>query len=213
VIEFTSPSTRTNDIGPKVEEYHRVGVPLYVIIDEEEEEGPLKVVGYRWQPGGYATLSLDGSGRLLLEGFGVWLALTGDRVAILDTQTGQEIGDYAAITQALEAEVRARQAAEQKALQESEARADAERGRAEAERGRAEAERLAREQAEALLEAERLARERAEALLQAERLARERAEALLEADRRERQAAQDRLALEARVKELEAQMGSRGSSS
>ncbi len=37
VIEITSPSTRKNDVGIKVEFYHRAGVPLYVIADATED--------------------------------------------------------------------------------------------------------------------------------------------------------------------------------
>src|SRR6516165_8904 len=37
VIEVTSPETRANDIGIKVDYYHRARVPLYVIADVFEE--------------------------------------------------------------------------------------------------------------------------------------------------------------------------------
>ncbi len=185
VVELTSPSTRGNDVGSKVEHYHRVGVPLYVIVDEEEEEGPLTLIGYRWQPKGYEVLPLDPAGRLLLEPFGVLLAIKGDRVAILDAATGQEIGDYGAITRALEAEVRAREAAEQRAREQAQVRK-------EAEHARAAAEQREREQAQAREAAER---SRAEA-----------EQARAEAEHRAQEQAQATLAMEDRLKELEAQL-------
>jgi colicin import membrane protein len=38
VIEVTSPDTRSNDVGIKVDYYHRAGVPLYVIADVSKEK-------------------------------------------------------------------------------------------------------------------------------------------------------------------------------
>ena len=38
VVEVTSPTPGTNDVGIKVDYYHRAGVPLYVIADVTEEE-------------------------------------------------------------------------------------------------------------------------------------------------------------------------------
>src|SRR5262249_14786912 len=35
VIEITSPDTRSNDVGIKVEHYHRAGVLLYILVDRE----------------------------------------------------------------------------------------------------------------------------------------------------------------------------------
>jgi len=57
-----------------------------------------------------------------------------DRLACFDPETGEEIGDYTAISQALEAEARARAEAETRAaLAEARAQAEAEtRARAEA---------------------------------------------------------------------------------
>ena len=45
--EIVSPHTRDNDVVAKLAEYHRAGVPLYVIIDQETEGGPRRLLGYR----------------------------------------------------------------------------------------------------------------------------------------------------------------------
>jgi Uma2 family endonuclease len=136
VIEVTSPETRSNDVGIKVAYYHQAGVPLYVIVDAREVGGQrrLHLIGYRHTPGGYEALAPDERGRLWLEPVRLWLGVVGNRVACFDPDTGQEIGDYAAVARAL-AEAQAH-AAEAQARSEAEARA-----RAEAEgRARAEAE-------------------------------------------------------------------------
>src|SRR5205823_11742822 len=82
ILELTSPATRRNDLVEKVEHYHRVGVPLYVIVDEEREAGPLRLLGYQYKPQGYALMPLDERGQLYLEPFGLYLAVIGERVAI-----------------------------------------------------------------------------------------------------------------------------------
>ncbi len=149
VIEVTSPSTRTNDIGPKVRYYKRAQVPLYVIADvrvENEDERRIEFIVYRRTAAGYRRSNLGGQERVWLEPVGLWLGVTRDRLggfnrlACFESETGEEVGDYTAISEAL-AESQAR------AVAEVQARTEAERGRAEAERARAEAER-ARAEAE-----------------------------------------------------------------
>jgi colicin import membrane protein len=155
-IEVTSPKTRTNDLGPKVKYYKRAKVPLYVIADvtvEDEDERRIEFIAYRRTAAGYRRSNLGEGGRVWLEPVGLWLGVTRDRLggfnrlACFDPETGEEVGDYTAISEAL-AESQALAAAE------SRARTEAERGRAEAERGRAEAEDRARAEALARAEAE-----------------------------------------------------------
>jgi colicin import membrane protein len=152
VVEVTSPSTRVHDVGSKVEFDHRAGVPLYVIADATERPGRgrrLKLTGYRSTPAGYRKITPDAQGRIPLEPLGLLLGVVRDpgsdydRLACFDAQTGEEVGDYKAISRALaEAEARAR--AEADARGEAEARA-----RAEAD-ARLKAEARIREQEEAL---------------------------------------------------------------
>jgi Uma2 family endonuclease len=187
IIEFTSPHTREIDVVNKVEHYHRVGVPLYVIVDEAQEDEPLTLHGYRHEPHGYAELPLDERGRLYLGPFELYLVAAGERVVLFDAVTEKELGDYVAVSEALEAEVRARQEAERRAQEASEARLVAEQGRLTAERRE-------KEQVEARLAAERRAQGESEARLAAE-------QARLAAERREKEQADARLAAERRARE------------
>jgi colicin import membrane protein len=156
VAEVTSPETRSNDLGIKMDYYHRAKVPWYVIADvtrEVDDERRIELILYRRTGRGYRREPADDRGRVWLEPVGLWLGVTRDaqggflRLACYDPATGEEIGDYTAISRALEderraraAEARARERAERRARSEARARARAERARDEAERARAEAE-------------------------------------------------------------------------
>jgi len=108
VIEIVSPDDpelRNNDVVIKVQEYHRAGVPLYVLIDQEKSEGPRRVIGYRRTARRYVPLPLDDQGRLLIEPVQVLLGLRDNEAVCWDAATGEELQDYAATN-------RARQAAE-----------------------------------------------------------------------------------------------------
>jgi hypothetical protein len=199
VIEIVSPSTRVNDVATKVEHYHRAGVPLYVIVDEEKEGGPLRLIGYRREARGYAPVMLDAQGRLPVEPLGLLLAIVGDRVAIYDDATGEELGDYDAICEALEAE--------RKARVEAEARAEAERTRADTEKTRAEAEEQARAEADrARGEAEKARAEADKARAEAEEKARGEAAARQAAEQAQQVAVQEREEERRRAADLEVQL-------
>jgi Uma2 family endonuclease len=198
-IEIVSPHTRSNDVVDKVAHYHRAGVPLYVILDSEYDEAPLRLVGYRWAPGAYTPVPLDEQGRLLLEPFGLHLQVVGDRVAVFDVATGEELGDYVAVCDQLETEVRARKAAEEAQAQAEQAQAEAERQRAEAEQQRDEAERQR-------MEAEQREREQARALSEAEARRRAEAQARADAERRAQEQAQARAEAEAQLAQLRAEL-------
>jgi Uma2 family endonuclease len=126
IIEITSPETRSNDLETKLDHYHRVGVPYYAIIDEDESSGTraLRLIGYRHTPAGYQALPLDDRGRLWLEPIGLWLATREGRVRFEDAQTGAMIGDYVEQSEALDAAEEARAAAEE-ARDAAKARAEA----------------------------------------------------------------------------------------
>jgi colicin import membrane protein len=168
VIEVTSPETRDNDVGIKVDYYRRGRVPWYLIADvtiEEEGERRIELILYHRVGQIYHRIPADERGRVWLEPIGLWLGQTRDpqggfmRLACYDPATGEEVGDYTAISRALAEsqerlaeESRARQKAERQARSEAKARARAEQARAQAEQAR-EAEALAREQAEATIRA------------------------------------------------------------
>jgi hypothetical protein len=84
----------------------------------------------------------------VLEAVGVQLAVVGDRVALYDAETDEELGDYLAVSEALQAEVQARANAEQR---ERDARELEQEHRAakEAAEKREREHRMAREAAEA----------------------------------------------------------------
>ncbi len=215
VIEVTSPSTRTNDIGPKVNYYKRAKVPLYVIADvrvENEDERRIEFIVYRRTAAGYRRSTLGEQERVWLEPVGLWLGVTRDRLggfnrlACFDPETGEEVGDYTAISEAL-AESQALAAAEAQARTEAERdRAEAQalaaaeaQARTEAERDRAEAQALAAAEAQARTEAER---DRAEA----QALAAAEAQARTEAERNRAEAERGRAEAEERIRQLEAQL-------
>jgi Uma2 family endonuclease len=133
VVEITSPDTRDNDVRKKLRLYHRVGVPLYVIVDEEYEGAPRKLLAYRHTPKGYEPVPLDDQGRLYLDVLGVYLTLRDNRLVCCDGKTGEVVGNYAAVDKARREaeqrerkEARARKAAERRASKEAEARQAAE---------------------------------------------------------------------------------------
>jgi hypothetical protein len=179
VVEATSTSTRSNDLEIKPDFYYRAFVPIDVIADvveEGDETRRVELIGYRCAPAGYERIVPDARGWIWLGPLGSWLGVVQnphlrgyDRLACFDAETGAQIGDYQAITLALEA---------------AEARAEAEARPAEAEAGartqaevRAQAEADARTQAEARAQAEADARTQAEARAQARADARAQAEA------------------------------------
>ena len=125
-IEVVSPDAhdrriRDNDVVIKVREYYRAGVPLYVIVDQEREGRPRQVVGYRRGARKYLGMRSDRQGRLLLEPVRLLLGLKDERAVCWDADSGEEIGGFAAMAQAREAEAQARRAAEA-ALAEAQAR-------------------------------------------------------------------------------------------
>lgn len=140
VIEIVSvhddtPRMRDNDVAIKVRHYYRAGVPLYVIVDQEEEGGPRRLVAYRRGRRQFATLPLDNQGRVPLEPVGLLLGLRNDRAICFDAATGEEIPDLTGMAQARDAEALARQQAEaalaaaQARIQQLEAQARARRRR------------------------------------------------------------------------------------
>lgn len=143
IVEVVSPTTRSNDIREKFEEYHRYRVPLYVVVDREHEDDPPRLVGYQRTPRRYLPLPPEEDGRLWLEPVNLYLGVRGDRVVCYDGDTGVELGNYTAVSEAL--------AAEQQ--------------RAEAEHQRAETERQRADTAAALVVTERQRAEAAEARL------------------------------------------------
>jgi hypothetical protein len=111
--------------------YHQAKVPIYLIADATKKSGRrrLKLIGYRYQRGGYLPLAADAQGRIVLEPLGLSVSVTrdersgNDRLACYDLKMGQELGDYAGVSEALvEGEAAARAAKRQARIRELEAK-------------------------------------------------------------------------------------------
>jgi colicin import membrane protein len=161
VVEVTSRDTRRNDVETKVDYYRQAKVPLYVIADVVEEDDftrRLELIAYTLTADGYKRVAADARGWLWLEPVRVWLGVARERrlgyerLACFDSSTGEEIGDYTAISQALTTAAEARNQAEARALVAAEARTEAET-RAFMAEARASVEAEARRQAEARIRA------------------------------------------------------------
>ncbi|MEW5986892.1 MAG: Uma2 family endonuclease [Chloroflexota bacterium] len=123
IMEVTSPSTRVVDLVKKMEEYARVGVPLYVIVDTHGEV--LQILGYRLTPAGYVNLPLDEQGRLWLEPVALSLGAYQDTLAFYD-EAGQPFENYTQTRARANREAQARAAEAQARAAEAQARAAAE---------------------------------------------------------------------------------------
>lgn len=104
-IEIVSPDAhdrrvRDNDVVIKVGEYYRAGMPLYFIVDQEREDGPRQLIGYRRGARKYVRMRPLRQGRLLLEPVRLWLGLRDERAVCWDADTGEEILNLTATTQA-----------------------------------------------------------------------------------------------------------------
>ena len=131
IVEVTSPSTRYIDLDDKVEDYHKAGVPLYVIGDwRESVEGRpyIRLIAYRTTPEGYVRIAENPRG-VWVEALKVWIQADGERLVCAD-ERGHPIP-----------EMREQRNAER-------VRADGEKQRADAEKQRADAEQIARLAAE-----------------------------------------------------------------
>ena len=116
VVEVTSRDTRKNDLELKPDFYRRARVPLYVIADVTKEtdfEREIKLIAYALTDDDYVTVAPDHRGWIWLEPVRLWLGTALDprggyqRLACFDPDTGEEIGDYEAVTRALAAEAQA----------------------------------------------------------------------------------------------------------
>jgi hypothetical protein len=101
-FEIVSPDTRVNDMVNKVDHYYRVGVPHYIVIDQEREGGPRQLVGFRPGAGKYEREPLEADGSLKLPELGLRLSLRDGRLVCWDLATGKELADPASAYRELE---------------------------------------------------------------------------------------------------------------
>jgi hypothetical protein len=136
-----------------VDYYHRAGVPFYVIADVLKDNGKerrIELSSYQRTPSRYKRVKPDKRSWIWLDPLRLWLGPTRDRLggynrlSCFDPDTGQRLGDYSEISNAL-AEARALAKAQSAARASAKARPTAEaRLRAEVQ-ARAKAEARIRE--------------------------------------------------------------------
>jgi len=83
VVEVTSPSTRTIDLGAKVDYYYRAKVPLYVIADVLNDGGKdrrIKLIGYERTPRRYKRVKPNDRDWIWLDPLRLWLGVKHDPV-------------------------------------------------------------------------------------------------------------------------------------
>lgn len=164
-IEVVSPDSRINDVRWKVADYHKAGIPLYVIVDTRyAADGPrtsATLIGYRYTPKEYVRIEPNERGWLWLETVGLFIGIK-NNMTVLYTFDGTEVPGYAALADEadrakarIEVEAQARAAVETRLAEEGRARASAEARAAEEAQARhaAEARAAAEAKARADLEA------------------------------------------------------------
>jgi colicin import membrane protein len=129
-VEVISPNTEKTDKDRKVLEYYRVGIPLYVIVDREEEEGQSTVIvyGYRHTPKGYVRIPDDPRG-IWVEYLRIWIRSGGDKVVCFD-EHGNRVPERPEIIEQRDAFHKERDKEKQRAEQEKQ-RAEQEKQRAD----------------------------------------------------------------------------------
>lgn len=120
IIEIVSPSTGNLDRQAKLEEYHLLGIPYYIIIDQQivRRQPVLRLLGYRYAPAGYEPIVPNERGRLWMEPVQAWLGIDGDQPVCYDA-AGNAVAGYEQLNDRAEA-------AEQRAEAEMAARREAE---------------------------------------------------------------------------------------
>ncbi|MBI5053739.1 MAG: Uma2 family endonuclease [Chloroflexi bacterium] len=132
VFEFTSRSTRLEDMGVKREIYAMLGVKEYFICDPLAEylEPPLQ--GFVLERGDYVRLKPESDGSFLSRELGLKLMIEENNLRLMDVKTGEKLLTPAEAQEKARREAKARQA-------EAEARKKAE---SEVEKLRAELAKL-----------------------------------------------------------------------
>jgi hypothetical protein len=133
IIEVLSPdkkSIREVDTKRKPRIYRRAGIPEYLRVDPPRPRKPgFKVVGLRLDPQGrYRKIKPDAEGYILSETTGLLFpsSAEGERLVVLDAKTRLPLPYPEDMEAELQAEARARRAAEEKAAWETRARRSAE---------------------------------------------------------------------------------------
>ncbi len=147
VVEVTSPSTRRGDVGAKIDHYHQVGVPYYLIADRRSRAGQsrLDLRAFQTTPEGYVSMTVDPNKGVWIPNVQLWFRTESNKVVCLNRK-GKRYRRAHEMVVDLESETERADQAVQRADQAVE-RTEKERARAEREKTRAEQERTRAEQA------------------------------------------------------------------
>ena len=91
VFEITSRWTRSEDPGPKKDTYERLGVEELVLFDPYGDYLEPRLQGHRFDRGRYREIALNRDGSLDLRTVGVTVRPEGERLRLVDTETGEKL--------------------------------------------------------------------------------------------------------------------------
>lgn len=127
VIEVTSRKTRREDLGKKKDKYERIGVEEYLLFDPYNEYLRPSLQGLHLEKRRYQPMHPQPDGSVISRTAGLTFRREGERLRMVDTATGEpllwpeEVEEARARAEAKAAEeVRARQAAEERAREAEE---------------------------------------------------------------------------------------------
>jgi Uma2 family endonuclease len=115
VIEVTSDTTRTEDLGKKKNLYQELEVKEYILFDPLGDYLHPRLQGHRLVLGRYQPIPLEADGSLLSRTTGLRLRIEEENLRLIDEATGERL-------LFVEEERAARLAAEKRAAQEAKAR-------------------------------------------------------------------------------------------
>lgn len=91
VIEVTSDTTRTEDLGTKKDLYLRLGVEEYILFDPLGDYLHPRLQGHRLLLGRYQPISLEADGSLLSRTTGLRLRIEGQNLRLINESTGEKL--------------------------------------------------------------------------------------------------------------------------
>jgi Uma2 family endonuclease len=126
VMEITSSSTKDEDLNDKKDIYRRLGVEEYFLFDPYGDYLKPRLQGYRLESGWYLPISPEPDGSLVSRTVGLLLRTEGERLRLVEPETGRPLPWGEEESEAREAAESAREAAEARAAAEAAARKAAE---------------------------------------------------------------------------------------
>ena len=91
VIEVTSDTTRSEDLGKKKELYLQLGVEEYILFDPLGDYLHPRLQGHRPVLGRYQPIPLEADGSLLSRTTGLRLRIEGENLRLIDEATGERL--------------------------------------------------------------------------------------------------------------------------